>query len=103
MVMQAFSKLFGSKNERELRRMGKIADQIGALEEQISALDEAELKAQREKFRDRTLQGESLEEMLPEAFATVREAAKTYRHLSRQRPFVSPLSIPGANGFLYRW
>lgn len=76
MVVRVLSKIFGSKNDRELKRMGKVVQQINALEEQIEQLSEAELKAQRTKLAERLEGGETLESILPEAFASVREAAK---------------------------
>jgi preprotein translocase subunit SecA len=69
-------KIFGSKNDRELKRMGKTVQQINALEETISALDDDQLKAKTTDFRERLKQGESLDQLLPEAFAVVREAGK---------------------------
>ncbi|MBT7370344.1 MAG: preprotein translocase subunit SecA [Gammaproteobacteria bacterium] len=76
MVLQALSKIFGSRNERQLKRMGKVVQQISALEPEIETLSDDELYAQREKFRARLEQGEALEGVLPEAFATVREAGR---------------------------
>ncbi|MEH6558651.1 MAG: preprotein translocase subunit SecA [Oceanicoccus sp.] len=69
-------KIFGSKNDRELKRMGKTVQQINAFEETISALDDDQLKAKTTDFRERIKQGESLDQLLPEAFAVVREAGK---------------------------
>jgi len=69
-------KIFGSKNDRELKRMGKTVQKINAFEESISALDDDQLKAKTTEFRQRIEQGESLDDLLPEAFATVREAGK---------------------------
>ena len=76
MVLQAFSKIFGSKNERELKRMRKTVLRINALEEDIEKLSAEALIGQREKLKSRIEAGESLEDILPEAFATVREAGK---------------------------
>jgi preprotein translocase subunit SecA len=76
MVLQAISKIFGSKNERELKRMRKTVLRINALEEDIERLSAEELIGQREKLKSRIEAGESLEDILPEAFATVREAGK---------------------------
>ncbi|HWV14077.1 MAG TPA: preprotein translocase subunit SecA [Cellvibrio sp.] len=68
--------LFGSKNERELKRMGKIVVSINALEPAIQALSDEQLKAKTQEFRDRYNKGETLDQLLPEAFATVREASR---------------------------
>lgn len=76
MVLQALSKVFGNKNDRELKRMRKIAQKINDLEPSMEALSSEELATQRERFRERIDAGESLEKLLPEAFATVREAGK---------------------------
>lgn len=76
MVLQAISRIFGSKNERELKRMSKVVQKISALEGDMASLSDADIVAQRDKFRARLEEGESLEAILPEAFATVREAGK---------------------------
>jgi preprotein translocase subunit SecA len=71
-----FSKIFGSKNDRVLKRMGKIVKQINELEDPTAVLADDELLAKREEFRNRLENGESLDDILPEAFAVVREAGK---------------------------
>lgn len=76
MIRSLSKKIFGSQNDRELKRLRKIVDQINALEEQIEPLDDAALKAKTEEFKQRLAQGETLDDLLPEAFAVVREAAK---------------------------
>jgi preprotein translocase subunit SecA len=76
MVLQVLSKIFGSKNDRELKRMQKIAAQINAFEEPIEAFTPEALAGQRDKLAERLVAGESLDDLLPEAFATVREASK---------------------------
>jgi preprotein translocase subunit SecA len=76
MVMQVLSKVFGSKNERELKRMGKIATQINTFEDEFEKLDDLAIQSKKSEFRERVEGGESLEDMLPEAFAIVREAGK---------------------------
>ncbi|MDX2103713.1 MAG: preprotein translocase subunit SecA [Alphaproteobacteria bacterium] len=68
-------KLFGSANDRLVKGLRKTVDQINALEPQIKALDDAGLRAQTDRFRERLAKGETLDQLLPEAFATVREAA----------------------------
>ena len=72
-------KLFGSKNERQLRHYYPIVERTNELEPQMQAMTDADLAAQSERFRQRYEAGESLDDMLPEAFATVREAC--YRTL----------------------
>ena len=69
-------KLFGTANDRMLKRYRKEVERVNALEEDIAALDDQALKAQTEKFRARLEEGEDLDDLLPEAFATVREAAR---------------------------
>ncbi|MGC3872083.1 preprotein translocase subunit SecA [Halomonas sp. GXIMD04776] len=76
MLNTVLRKLVGSKNDREVKRMGKLVNEINALEEQTQALADAELKARTEHFRERLRAGESLDKLLPEAFATVREASQ---------------------------
>ncbi|WP_420403680.1 preprotein translocase subunit SecA [Nisaea sp.] len=68
--------IFGSENERTLKRLQKTVDEINALEPDVAALDDAALAARTDMFRERLKAGETLDDILPEAFATVREAAK---------------------------
>ncbi len=68
--------LFGSKNDRELKRMGKIVLRVNALEPGMQALSDEQLKAKTDEFRARFQKGETLDDLLPEAFATVREASR---------------------------
>ncbi|MGD8881217.1 MAG: preprotein translocase subunit SecA, partial [Desulfobacterales bacterium] len=75
MLLNALTKVFGSKNERDLKRLQPRVERINALEPEIQAMSDDQLKAQTAKFKERIDQGESLEELLPEAFATVREAS----------------------------
>ena len=67
--------IFGSSNDRYVKQVMKIVSTINALEDGISALSNDELKAQTQRFRDRLAVGETLDDILPEAFATVREAS----------------------------
>ena len=73
--MGIFTKIFGSYSDRELKRITPIADKIEALSEEYSALSDEELKAKTAQFKERLSQGETLDDLLPEAFATAREAA----------------------------
>jgi len=67
--------IFGSANDRYVRGLGKYVDAVNAFEPNIQALTDEELKGQTEKFRQRLANGEKLDDLIPEAFATVREAA----------------------------
>src|SRR5881409_4245328 len=67
--------IFGSANDRYVRCLGKYVDAVNGFEPNISALSDDELKGQTEVFRQRLANGEKLDELIPEAFATVREAA----------------------------
>ncbi|HET6538202.1 MAG TPA: preprotein translocase subunit SecA [Sphingopyxis sp.] len=68
--------LFGSSNERYVASIQKIVDKINALEPQMEAMDDSALQAQTPLFRQRLADGETLDKLLPEAFATVREASR---------------------------
>ena len=70
-----FTKLFGSHSSHELKKIYPIADKVDALEEQYKKLTDAELRAKTDEFKARYQNGESLDDLLPEAFATCREAA----------------------------
>ncbi|MGK0442267.1 MAG: preprotein translocase subunit SecA [Pseudohongiellaceae bacterium] len=74
MFGNVLKKVFGSKNDRELKRMGKVVDQVNAHEENMKALNDADLQGKTEEFRKRLNEGEVLDQLLPEAFAAVREA-----------------------------
>ena len=76
MVAKLLRKIFGSRNERLVKRMRKAVAQINALEAEYEALSDEELQAKTAQFRERLESGESLDDLLPEAFATVREAGK---------------------------
>ncbi|QCR37149.1 preprotein translocase subunit SecA [Nissabacter sp. SGAir0207] len=76
MLIKLLTKIFGSRNDRTLRRMRKAVDQINRLEPEIEKLSDEALKAKTDEFRARLAKGESLEALLPEAFAVVREASK---------------------------
>jgi preprotein translocase subunit SecA len=76
MIAALAKSIFGSANDRYVRGLGKYVDAINAFEPTISALTDDELKGQTELFRRRLADGAKLDDLLPEAFATVREAAK---------------------------
>ena len=73
--MGLFDKLFGSYSDRELKRIYPIADKIEKLEPEFQKLSDAELRAKTDEFKNRLDNGESLDDILPEAFAAVREAS----------------------------
>ncbi len=76
MLNRIFTSVFGNRNQRVLKNLWKIVDKINALEPSISALSDTELKAKTEEFRERLKKGATLESLLPEVFAVVREAGK---------------------------
>ncbi len=75
MLNALFTKLFGSRNERVVKKMGRVVDRVNTFEDAIKALSDEELKAKTAEFLQRFADGETLEDLMPEAFATVREAS----------------------------
>lgn len=76
MLTSIFTRIFGSRNQRVLRGMWKVVDEINKLEKNISLLSDTELQNKTAEFRERFSKGETLDKLLPEAFAVVREAGK---------------------------
>ena len=76
MLNRALTSLFGSRNERVLRQLSKTVARINALEPEFEKLSDDALRAKTDEFKQRVAGGESLDKLLPEAFAVVREAAK---------------------------
>ncbi|MBO9339469.1 MAG: preprotein translocase subunit SecA, partial [Chloroflexus sp.] len=74
-MLNFLRRLLGDSNEKELRRLQPIVDEINRLAPAFAALSDAELRAKTDEFRKRLADGETLDDILPEAFATVREAA----------------------------
>lgn len=74
--MNVLEKIFGTHSDRELKRLNPIADKVEALREEMQALTDEELRGKTEEYRMRYKEGETLENLLPEAFATVREASR---------------------------
>ena len=74
--MNLFDKLFGTYSDRELKRVHPIAQEVMALEEKTAQLSDAELKAKTPEFKERLKNGETLDDLLPEAFAVMREASR---------------------------
>ena len=76
MISGFLTKIFGSRNERLLKTYERNVERINAFEAQIAALSDEALRAKTDEFRGRVAGGETIEALLPEAFAVVREAAK---------------------------
>ena len=73
--MNLFSKVFGTHSEHEVKRISHLADKIEALQPEYEALSDEQLKGKTAEFKERLAQGETLDDLLVEAYATVREAA----------------------------
>ena len=84
MFENILKKLFGSQNDKILKRMRKVVDKINSIEPTISSLNDEDLRAQTGKLRQLIQSGKTLDDILPEAFATIREAAK---RVLGQRPY----------------
>ncbi len=76
MISKTLETIFGTRNGRELKRMGKVVKRINALADDIKALSDEQLAAKTGEFRQRLADGDTLEKILPEAFAVVREAGE---------------------------
>lgn len=76
MLPKLLTQIFGSRNDRLLKQYRRVVERINALEPQFEALDDAALQAKTGEFRQRLAQGAALDDLLPEAFAVVREASK---------------------------
>ena len=76
MIVKLLTKVFGSRNDRLLRQYGRVVEGINALEPATAALSDEQLRARTGEFRKRHADGATLDELLPEAFAVVREAGK---------------------------
>ena len=75
MISDIFTKIFGSKHERDYKKLKPVITEINAYYEEYKNLSEESLKAKTEEFRKRLSESETLDDILPEAFATVREAS----------------------------
>mgnify|MGYP004515563567 CR=1 FL=1 len=83
--MNAFTKIFGTHSERELKRIYPIVDKIESYQDAMRALTDEQLKDKTKEFKKRLQDGETLDDLLPEAFATVREAAKRVLNMEHYR------------------
>ena len=73
--MGLITKIFGTRSQREIKKIQPMVDKILSMEEEYAALSEEDLKAKTAEFKQRYADGETLDELLPEAFAAIREAA----------------------------
>ncbi|MBC7957401.1 MAG: preprotein translocase subunit SecA, partial [Cytophagales bacterium] len=76
MLPKLLTSIFGSRNDRLLKQYRVVVQQVNALEPKFEQLDDAALRAMTEEFKQRVAKGESLDDLLPEAFAVVREGGK---------------------------
>jgi hypothetical protein len=76
MAKNFLTSIFGSRNDRLLKQYRRVVEQVSALEQQFEKLDDQQLRAKTQEFKDRVAKGESLDDLLPEAFAVVREGSK---------------------------
>jgi preprotein translocase subunit SecA len=83
--MKVADKIFGTHSQRELKRIIPVVDKIEALRPQMQALSDEELKGRTDEYKKRLSEGETLDDLLPEAFATVREAAKRVLNMEHYR------------------
>ena len=92
MINNLLRKVVGSKNDREVKRMYKSVQSVNALEETLAGLSDAELQAKTTELRQRLDDGATLDSLLPEAFAVVRESSK--RVMGRSEEHTSELQSP---------
>ncbi len=83
--MSLFDKIFGTHSEREIKRISSLVDKIESLRPDMQALSDEELKGKTAEFKKRLASGETLDDLLPEAYATVREAAKRVLNMEHYR------------------
>ena len=83
--MSVIEKIFGTHSSRELKRIEPLVDKIEALRPTMQALSDEELRGKTEEYKKRLTEGETLDDLLPEAYATVREAAKRVLNMEHYR------------------
>lgn len=71
--MKLFERIFGSYSDKELKRINPIVDKIEAMEPEMQKLSDSQLKAKTNEFKERLTKGETLDDILPEAYAVVRK------------------------------
>src|ERR1051326_4695254 len=87
MIDKVLAKIVGTQNERELKRLRPVVAAVNALEPQVKALSDEELRGKTAELKARVAKGETLDDLLPEAFAVVREAGRrvlSMRHFDVQ-------------------
>ena len=82
--MSILTKIFGTHSEHEVKRIRGIVDKIEALRPSMQELDDAALRDKTREFKNRLSQGETLDDILPEAYAVVREAARRTLNIDRK-------------------
>ena len=98
MLNRLLTSVFGSRNERLLKQLGGIVRKINALEPQMQALSDDALKAKTAEFKERIGKGETLDKLLPEAFAVCREASVRWFTAARPRAAAAGRSRRSAAG-----
>ena len=83
--MNFIEKIFGTHSERELKIINPIVDKIEGLRPEMMALSDEELKGKTKEFKERLAKGETLDDLLPEAFAVVREAGRRVLNMEHYR------------------
>ena len=83
--MSLFDKIFGTHSERELKRIKPLVDRIEGMRDSMMALSDEELRGKTAEYKKRFQEGESLDSLLPEAFATVREAGRRVLNMEHFR------------------
>ena len=83
--MSAFTKIFGTHSERELKRIQPVVDKIESYHETMASMTDEQLRDKTREYKERFQEGESLDDLLPEAFATVREAARRVLDMEHYR------------------
>src|SRR2546421_2318841 len=76
MIQTVLAKVFGTENERQLKRLRPLVEEVNAVEPEISVLSDDQLRAKTTELRKRLSEGSTLDDLLPEAFAVVREAGR---------------------------
>ena len=101
--MSIMTKLFGTHSERELKRIYPIVDEVESLRDSMMALSDEELKGKTKEFKDRLANGEDLDDILPEAYATVREASRRVLGMEHYRVQIIGGVVSTQGSYLHRF